>query len=244
LRAPVAVVVRSGPGMDYPQVDTLRAGQDAYIRDRAYDADVQGEWLMIGEDRWVAGWVVETADVGAGAGEAVSTGDAEGGAPLRPDELRAPVAVVVRSGPGMVYAEVDVLAAGARAQILDRFYDADIDAEWLRIGEDRWVAGWIVETGDAGNDAPPAGVTAAPTEAPLAPGTLKAATAAIVRSGPGANYPQVGLLRAGERAVIDGRSLDGFWLRIGEGRWVGASVVIVGGDIEAIPVVETPAPPD
>lgn len=247
LRAPVAVVVRSGPGLDYPQVDVLSAGQGAYIQDRAYDADVQADWLMIGEDRWVAGWIVETVGEATDS-EPVSAGESPPTSTqtvLRPGELRAPVAVIVRSGPGMDYPKVGVLAEGKRARIVDRSYDAEVGDEWLSIGDDRWVAGWIVETasnGAAATESESAPTASDATEAPIAPGTLKATTAAIVRRGPGMDFPQVGVLAAGERAAIEGRSIDGFWLRIGEDRWVGMTVVAIVDDIEALPIVETPEP--
>ncbi len=238
LRAPTAVVVRSGPGVENAEVDVLPAGQVAQILDQA-DA-LEGTWLKIGEGRWVAGWVVETAPVAA-VEAAASPPAATEAAPLAaaapptlaPGTLRATTAAVVRSGPGASYAQVGVLGEGQIASVLGQ--EATFEGTWFQIGADRWVNAWVVEVASAAG--PGADAENMPTEATLAPGMLRADVAVVVRGGPGEDYPQVGVLRQGETAAIEGRDIYGLWLMVGEGRWVGRQVVTVAGDVETLPVV-------
>jgi N-acetylmuramoyl-L-alanine amidase/uncharacterized protein YraI len=260
LRANVAAIVRSGPGMDYPQVGVLSAGDTARILDRVDDV-MAGSWLQIGEDRWVSAWVVETApeDAPAEPSPPAAAPTATAAAPpsatptLAPGYLRANVAVIVRGGPGMDYPQVGVLSAGDTARILDRVDDV-MAGSWLQIGDDQWVSAEVVETA---NDSAPAGAApqdAAPNVAPsatateatgatatptLAPGYLRAPVAVVVRSGPGTEYGQAGVLYEGDIALALARSTDSLWLKIGEGRWVGARVVVFNGEVEALSV-ETP----
>ncbi|HFQ92556.1 MAG TPA: SH3 domain-containing protein [Anaerolineae bacterium] len=70
--------------------------------------------------------------------------------------------------------------------------------------------------------APPAGETPAPPAATATPGAAVPGTPTMttlvdlnVRRGPGVNYPIVTALRAGESALIVGRSPDGNWWKIG-----------------------------
>jgi hypothetical protein len=153
----------------------------------------------------------------------------------------------------MDYPQVGVLSAGDTARILDRVDDV-MAGSWLQIGDDQWVSAEVVETA---NDSAPAGAApqdAAPNVAPsatateatgatatptLAPGYLRAPVAVVVRSGPGTEYGQAGVLYEGDIALALARSTDSLWLKIGEGRWVGARVVVFNGEVEALSV-ETP----
>jgi len=64
---------------------------------------------------------------------------------------------------------------------------------------------------------PPAPPAATATPGTAVPGTPTMTTLVDlnVRRGPGVNYPVVTALRAGESALIVGRSPDGFWWKIG-----------------------------
>ncbi len=69
-----------------------------------------------------------------------------------------------------------------------------------------------------------------------------------VRSGPGTDYPVVGRLSQGERALINGKSVDGSWWRIefpagtGAYGWVSAYYV-TPHNADNVPVVQAPLPP-
>lgn len=69
-----------------------------------------------------------------------------------------------------------------------------------------------------------------------------------VRSGPGTNYPAVGVLIGGEQVAAKGRSVAGEWIQVhypavqGGLAWVYAPLVTVFGTAE-LPVVEPPPTP-
>ena len=58
-----------------------------------------------------------------------------------------------------------------------------------------------------------------------------------VREGPSSDFDLVRFLEPRETAVAVGRDKPGTWLLLGDGGWVASSVVIVKGNIEALPVV-------
>lgn len=65
---------------------------------------------------------------------------------------------------------------------------------------------------------------------------------ANLRSGPGLNYSIVGRLLRGECVVIIGRTEDGRWLQLIDGKWVAAFLVDTVGVLADIPVVAVPTP--
>jgi PKD repeat protein len=89
--------------------------------------------------------------------------------------------------------------------------------------------------------------TPTPTPAPATP-TVTARVNLHIRSGPGTNYPVVGVLLAGQSAQITGVSADGNWWQISfagaqNGRgWISAYYV-AAENTQNVPVVEAPSLP-
>lgn len=80
--------------------------------------------------------------------------------------------------------------------------------------------------------------------------TVFAAEQVNVRSGPGTNYDQVGVMVAGQTAPAVGRSAAGEWIQIeypgapGSRAWVFALLVALrAGTVDALPVIEAPPTP-
>lgn len=94
---------------------------------------------------------------------------------------------------------------------------------------------------------PPPTFTPVPTAAPQ-PG-LQAVADVNVRGGPGTIYPVLGLLRAGDTALVTGRSADNAWWQIvyppnsGNTGWVVNTYVQANGEAGGVPVVAGPPPP-
>ncbi|MBN1218697.1 MAG: SH3 domain-containing protein [Anaerolineae bacterium] len=70
-----------------------------------------------------------------------------------------------------------------------------------------------------------------------------------VRGGPGTNYPVIGTAPAGASSTAVGRNNDASWVQVqyppgsGDTGWVYASLVQIDGDVQAVTVVQAPAPP-
>jgi hypothetical protein len=67
-----------------------------------------------------------------------------------------------------------------------------------------------------------------------------------VRSGPGLQFPVIALWLARNPIQVIGRSADGFWLAVQSPwfvGWMAASVVVVTGPCDTVPVIEFSAPP-
>lgn len=210
--------VRSGPGVQYPVVDQLRANAEVTIVE---EATVSGAtWYRIGAQRWVhGGWI-----------RLVATGPTPPPPGTRRGIVSADV-LNVRARPG-VRADnppVDRLRRGAQVQIYE---EAQLDgATWYRIGVNRWVhGGWVQVVADD-----------SPIQLALCPQPLRESSqpalpvgwvvteTLIVRAEPGlhADNSQVGtvyhnqVLNILETRVVAGQR----WYRIGDERWVyGANV--------------------
>lgn len=63
-----------------------------------------------------------------------------------------------------------------------------------------------------------------------------------VRSGPGTNFPQTGVLKQGTRVTLLGRSQDGSWLQHERG-WSSAAYLETEADVSSLPIVVIEAPP-
>ncbi len=82
----------------------------------------------------------------------------------------------------------------------------------------------------------------APPEAPM----VTADVNANVRSGPGTNYPVVGMLTEGTSAPVTGRNADSSWWQInyqGSAAWIADSVATANAAAYNAPVVSAPPPP-
>lgn len=155
----------------------------------------------------------------------------------------------VRSGPGVDYDVIGRLREGDFAPIVGR---SDESSNWLLIdqnGQQGWVAFFTVSvTGNLNSlpiimpDSPPQpSLTAQPPEAPLRADTNVFASAyrrVNVRSGPGAEFPVIGVLAPGDTADIIGASGNpDEWLKInfrGQSGWVAYFVVNINGDMQGL----------
>lgn len=75
---------------------------------------------------------------------------------------------------------------------------------------------------------------------------VTATTNANVRSGPGTGYPKIGSLANGATYRVTGQSEDGSWWQItydGREGWVSGDVVNLGGNPQAVAVVQVAPPP-
>lgn len=89
----------------------------------------------------------------------------------------------------------------------------------------------------------------APPSEPATPtGTVVGTTGLNVRSGPGTNFPVVGVARAGDQGELVGRSADGRWWAVsipsvpGGIGWVSADFVLPT-NAESVPVIASPPTP-
>lgn len=155
----------------------------------------------------------------------------------------------VRSGPGVDYPVIGRLREGDFAPVVGR---SDESSNWLLIdqnGRQGWVAFFTVSvTGNLNNlpimvpgSPPPPSQTAEPPEAPLQADTNVYASAyrrVNVRSGPGAEFPVIGVLAPGDTADIIGSSGEtDEWLKInfrGQSGWVAYFVVNINGDLQGL----------
>lgn len=135
--------VRARPGVrpDNPPIDRLRQGTEVLIYEEApYEGEI---WYRIGIDRWVhSHWVRVIDGASTRAAEMFSLGDA--------DEVNLPVGWVVssslhvRARPGVSpdNPPIDQVLHNQPLRILETRRVGD--ANWYRIGEDRWVhGGWV-----------------------------------------------------------------------------------------------------
>jgi hypothetical protein len=135
--------VRARPGVrpDNPPIDQLRQGTEVLIYEEApYEGEI---WYRIGVDRWVhSHWVRLIDGASARAVKTLDLGDA--------DEVHLPVGWVVasslhvRARPGVSpdNPPIDQVFHNQPLRILETRRVGD--ANWYRIGEDRWVhGGWV-----------------------------------------------------------------------------------------------------
>ncbi|MEM1323224.1 MAG: SH3 domain-containing protein [Bacteroidota bacterium] len=107
--------VRTGDSTRFPVVDVLNQGEAIQIYEEV------GNWLRIGDDRWVhKNYVLITFTKKDGI-------------------VEDPTGLNVRSGPGANHSVVDVLQDGSSVEIFDQ------EGNWYRIGNGRWVYSRLVK---------------------------------------------------------------------------------------------------
>ena len=139
----------------------------------------------------------------------------------------------LRSGPGTNYPRIGSVKAGQTIEIVARNHTGD----WYQLASGAWIFGNLV---DGAPDVPeamniPAPPTAAPNPASVAPATsppstkaaddppqvvVKVKTNANLRTGPGTNYPSVGVAKSGQTLTIIGRNSTGTWYQTANGTWI------------------------
>ena len=180
--------------------------------------------------------------------------------PPGPDDPQAVALanVYVRSGPGANYPAYGIAPAGASAWVIGVSEDG---AWWVvRLNPENVGAGygWVMaEYTQATNvenvqtiAAPPASETVTQPPPPEGAPVATAVDYVNIRSGPGTNYPILGVAPPGASGEVSGKSSDGAWWQVkistqysadGFG-WVSADWVVTQ-NTDSIPVVEAPAPP-
>jgi len=156
------------------------------------------------------------------------------------------VAAKIRTGPGISFTEIGVVAENTTVGTLGR----NAASDWLFIdyqGLQGWTAGWLFTlNGDinalpvvdqTGGSAPP---TAPPTE-PTAPGAVTALALdnAKMRQGPDISYAEVGKIPRGATVNVIARN-DGYnWIVVeynGTVGWAAAWLFRVNGSLASLPV--------
>ena len=234
---PIATVsgilnVRSGAGPNAPRLGQLGRGDQVLVIGQNTD----GTWLEI---RWAygTGWI--SAAHANAPGVAAPTAP-QSAVPITAD---APFGIVstaflnVRSGPGINYASLGRVSGGDTLAILGR----SADGAWYQV-QSPFGSGWVsARYLTLRNEFGTAPVAAPAADAPVSGPIAIINTGALnVRSGPGAQYTDIGTLAGGDQGRIIGRSADGGWWLIetsfGSG-WVSTRFVIARGDTAGVPIV-------
>ncbi|HSP60891.1 MAG TPA: SH3 domain-containing protein [Ornithinimicrobium sp.] len=207
--------IRSGPGLGYPVVTTMRQG-----------TEVRGSWtngwLNLGNGRYVSGTILTSRAPAAPATDPVSSTEVT-------RWVSVPVANV-RSGPSTSYSIVRTRTQGTEVK------GTLVSNGWLRInGGAEYMAPSVL------TDRDPGGAAAAPTPAPApAPAPIVTVTQYVtatlgnVRSGPGLNYSVVTTMRQGTE--VSGSWTNG-WLDLGDGRFISGTILS-----STNPTTSAPAP--
>ncbi len=188
--------VRSGPGMGYGIVGSLTK-----------DTKVTGTltsngWLNLGNGRYIGTSIVSTSSSG---GSATSTNSTE------VTRYVTATAGNVRSGPSTGYRVVGTLSRDTKVT------GTLTSNGWLDMGNGRFISGVILSTRAPGGTSTPS----APTSGSEVTRYVTA-TAGNVRSGPGMTYGVVGTLARGTE--VTGTLVSG-WLNLGNGRYIGTSIL-------------------
>lgn len=199
--------VRSGPGMGYAVVGQAARG------DKVTGTFVNG-WLQIGSGRFLGPTVLSTSPLRGGATatpDPSPTPDPATGSVTR--YVSASSSAYVRSGPGGGYAVVGSVARGTTVR-------GTWVNGWLKVGDGRFIGPSVLSGTQVG------GTAAVPPSSTPTVGSatryVSAASSAYVRSGPGAGYRVVGTESRGTK--VTGTLVNG-WLKLGEGRYIGTSVL-------------------
>jgi uncharacterized protein YraI len=256
-------VMRSGPGLEYPVLAGLSGGEAATLEGISPDGTYYAVSVPVAESGY--GWVdVNFADVANATDLRViqpppipPTTEFIGPQPGDP-QVTAKDAVYIRTGPGNNYPAYGVAPAGSNGLVFGisedgLWYTVRLNPEVIGKGHG-WVEVALVEAQNVDGlptiAAPPVGeevVLPSPEEG--AP-TATATTYINGRTGPGLNYPVIGVAAPGASALIVGKSADSQWWQVKvdpqfsptETAWVNAGYVTTT-NTENVPVVEAPAPP-
>jgi N-acetylmuramoyl-L-alanine amidase len=121
------VNVRSGPGLSYPNIMTVKRGEQYQI------VKEKDDWIEIklsfGQTGWIVNWLVTKDDEASSGPEATSTGSKI--AKVNTDQLR------IRSGPGTSFPMIASLNQGQEVTILDQ------NENWYKISS-YFGEGWVI----------------------------------------------------------------------------------------------------
>lgn len=256
--------IYSGPGEDYVLYGSFLGGQSAAVIGK----NEAGSWWTISVSGapngtgWVnSGWVtvdnVDSVPVMPTPPVPPTTEMVPPG-PTDP-QATALVNTNVRSGPAANYPAYGIAPAGSTGRVIGK----SEDGQWwvVRLNPEKVGTGygWVqAQYTQASNTAEVQTIQNPDTHASISPAppatgapTATATESVNVRSGPGTNYPVLGVASPGDSAEVTGKSSDGAWWQVkiptqyaanGAG-WVSASYVIAE-NTGSVPVVAAPpAPP-
>src|SRR5512139_1936654 len=234
----------SGPGTNYVLYATLLGGTSAKVVGKSED----GKWWAISNAQNVA--TLPTPPV-------PPTTDMVPPEPTDP-QVTTIANVYVRTGPGTNYPAYGLVPYAKTGRVIGK----SEDGKWwvVRLDPAKVSAGYGWVSGDytqASNvegvqtiETPPAPTTVMPPPPPSGAATATSVDYLNVRSGPGTNYPILGVAPPGATGEVTGKSSDGAWWQVkipnqysadGLG-WVSADWVVTQGT-ESTPVVQAPPPP-
>jgi uncharacterized protein YraI len=267
---PVAVAnyntaIYGGPGTDYVMYAAFLGSATAEVVGVSED----GGWWAISVPvaptglGWVsAAWVTVTGAEGVPVLPAPPVPPTTDLVPPGPNDPQATALAntYVRSGPAANYPAYGIATTGASGRVIG----VSEDGQWwvVRLNPENVGAGygWVsVQFTQASNVADVPTVQNPDTHTSVPPSTPSAgdpsATAieyVNVRTGPGTNYPVLGVAAPGASAAVSGKSADGAWWQVNVSTqyvesgfgWVSADYVTTQ-NTEDVPVVEAPpAPPE
>jgi len=256
--------ILSGPGEAYVFYASLLGGSTVEVLGISADS----LWWVISVppapngQGWVSAAFLTTTD--AGSVPVVSTPPVPPTTEMVPpgpdDPQGAALAnVYVRTGPGTNYPAYGIAPVGASGRVIGVSEDR---AWWVvRLDPTKVGAGygWVMAQYTSASNTQDVPVIANPptqeaVTPPAPPAGVPAAMAieyVNVRTGPGTNYPVLGVAAPGAAAEVSGKSADGAWWQVKVSTtaissglaWVSADYVVTQ-NTESVPVVEgPPAPP-
>lgn len=190
--------IRSGPGLSYPVIASVKKGTVYSITDESkgwYELQLSG-----GNKGWVASWLVTLQNKSAASKESNSDGTVTSNA----EDLR------IRSGPGTSFQVTGTFDKGKKASFVQQ------NANWVEIsfnGKRGWVSSQFVTISKKTQ-------TASPSPSGTKTGKVKA-TSLNVRNKPSTSASTIGSLKKHASVSITGT--DGEWLEIrfnGQRGWV------------------------
>jgi uncharacterized protein YraI len=256
--------INSGPGDDYVVYATFLGGSAAKVVGKSED----GAWWVVSVppapngQGWVSGdWVAVTGAEGVPVVPAPPVPPTAEMVPPGPDDpqVTAIANVYVRTGPATNFPAYGIALTGASGRVIGK----SEDGQWWVVRLDPTVVGagygWVeAQYTQALNvesvqtiATPQTPVTIEPASTPEGVPAAMAVEYVNVRTGPGTNYPVLGVASPGAAAEVSGKSADGFWWQVvipadyavGGFGWVSTDYVITT-NTESVPVVEAPpAPP-
>jgi len=133
------------------------------------------------------------------------------------------------------YGVVTVLTRGQQVTLLG----ANADASWYQVQTTFGHVGWVNARYVAGNYA---GITVPQTAPTGSQSAVVTAHFLNVRSGPGANFPDLGTLSRGQALDLVGRNADNSWVQVNipgglQGVWVSARYISASLPISYLPLV-------
>lgn len=255
--------IYSGPGTNYVVYATFLGGQTATVVGKSED----GLWWAISVpvapngNGWVdAAWVTVSNADGVAVLPTPPVPATVEMVPPGPDDPQAMalVNVYVRSGPATNYPAYGIAPAAATGRVIGK----SEDGQWwvVRLNPENVGAGygWVMAQYTQASNVesvqtiqnPDTYAIVPPAPPPSGVPAAMAVEYVNVRTGPGTNYPVLGVASPGASAEVSGKSSDGAWWQVvipaqyassGYG-WVSADYVVTQ-NTESVPVVDAPPPP-